>query len=123
MLEGASVRISPSWLPGDVVICDISWDTDDLDTMAVPQGQWNSTLALLGGFGTSIGQWDWYRDTLVLELWVPNPLDPLIRHLIASLDGFTMPARNGDAGSGTLQPNLAPTTATLDFGWEVAAIY
>src|SRR5690348_7731181 len=98
MLEGASVRISPSWLPGDVVISDISWDTDDLNTTAVPQGPWNSQLALLGGFGTSVGQWDWYRDTLTLELWVPNPLIAVGRRLVATLAGFEMPARNGAAG-------------------------
>ena len=120
MLQGATIRIRPSWLPGDLIFFDMSWDTDDLTTMTVPQGPWNGGLALLGGFGTQDGQWDWYRDSSVLELWVPNPVSPFQRHLIANLQGFTLPVPNGYTGTGTLQTGLTPTTTAPDFGWEAA---
>jgi hypothetical protein len=118
MQQGASIRISPSWI-AIVTIVDMSWETNDL-VLPVPQGPWAGELALLAGTGATSGEWDWHKDLSELELWVPHG-DPPHRHLVATLSGFTLPALNGAAGTGNIQPGIAPVAGVLAFDWLVAA--
>lgn len=121
MQQGATIRITPSWIP-TLTFVDISWDTDDVDLSILPQGPYTSDLALLGGFGTRDGQWDWYRDERMLELWVPKPSEPSYRHLVATLNQLDFPIRTGDSGTGFLAPGIAPVKGVPEFSWEAAGL-
>jgi len=121
MLQGASIRITPSWLPVTTII-DIQWDTNNL-VNPVPVGPWAGDFALLAGTGATTGEWEWQKATLELLLWVPRPnVAAAPRKLIAGLQQFVLPAANGMTGTGTLQPGLVPAIQPPPFDWEVKAI-
>ena len=114
MLHGASIKISPQWIPESTIV-DFQWDDDDPST-----GKWWGDLALLGGTGSNEGEWEWDPDTQELELWVPVPGSA--RRLIAVLKPFTVPATTGMTGDGSLAPTLnVPATGPLEFTWETFA--
>ena len=117
MEQGASIRISPSWVSG-VIILDLQWDTNLL-VGPEPRGKWFGDLAFLAGTGRNEGEWQWIVSQSQLELWVPLPQDPTVRRLVATLDSFVLPATGGAAGTGKLQPGLAPATGDLTFDWQV----
>jgi hypothetical protein len=116
MIQGGSIRISPSWAP-IVTIIDIRWDTDDF-LSAAPKGDWWGDLALLAGTGTNEGEWEWDAPSLKLRLWVPNPAEPGFRRLIATLDQFAFPIITGMTGTGKLSVGLVPATEPPPFDWE-----
>jgi len=113
VLHGASLKISPSWLP-ETTIIDIQWDDDALSAPE-PVGKWWGQLAFLGGTGSDEGEWQWDAAVQELELWVPVPGSA--RRLIAARP-FDFPVVTGMAGDGKLQPGLVPTTEAPTFTWE-----
>ncbi len=115
MEQGASIRISPSWI-AETVILDIQWDTDNLSD-PIPIGKWWGDLALFAGTGSNEGEWEWDPSTKALTLWVPQP--GLHRILVAHSDQFDLPAMSGAQGSGRLATGLAPTTEPPTFVWEI----
>jgi hypothetical protein len=116
MLQGASLKISPTWVK-ETTIIDIQWDTDSLGNYT-PTGLWWGELALLAGTGQQNGEWEWMPASLELELWVPVPGNVAHRRLIATLFDFAFPVTTGMSGEGKLQPGLVPTTQAPTFGWE-----
>jgi hypothetical protein len=121
MDSGASIRISPSWVPGTTIV-DIRWDTKAVASDPRPEGPWFGEFALLGGTGEQSGVWEWDRTLLELELCVVLPTNPPVRHIVGTLSDFEMPALNGTAGQGSLTPGIAPVAGLLNFDWKVAAI-
>lgn len=119
MIHGASVKIIPSWVPQTTTI-DIRWDDAALSGPA-PKDNWWGDLALLGGTFSKEGEWEWHAAAKELELWVPVPVVPGFRRLIATLRQFTFPVTTGMTGDGKLQPGLAPVTGDLILTWEAFA--
>jgi len=117
MIQGGSIRISPSWTQ-IVTVIDINWDTNDLLLLA-PVGPWWGDLALLAGTGSNQGEWEWDVPVARLRLWVPIPNSvPGFRTLIATLNQFSFPVVTGMTGTGKLSIQLVPATASPPFDWE-----
>ncbi|MFI1307785.1 hypothetical protein [Streptomyces sioyaensis] len=116
-LHGGQVTVFPSWVAQKTVI-DIRWDDAKLSE-SPPKDKWWGDLALLGRTGSNEGEWEWKAAEQRLGLWVPVPEGgDGYRRLIATLNQFTFPLANGMAGTGSLQPGLAPATGDLTLTWQ-----
>lgn len=116
MVHGGSVRITPSWVPATTTI-DIRWDDAGL-TGARPTDKWWGDLALLAATLTNEGVWEWDKAAQRLELWVPNPADPMIRRFVAVLEGFAFPMAPGSVGSGHLVAGIVPAVGNPPLTWQ-----
>ncbi|GGW96463.1 hypothetical protein GCM10010297_17930 [Streptomyces malachitofuscus] len=118
MIHGGNVKIIPSWVP-QTMILDFSWDDTKLSDPR-PQGPWWGGLAfLVSRAASNEGEWDWEPSAQHLELWVPDADVPGYRHLVATLDQFTLPLTNpASTGPGKLAPGLAPVAGVLSLTWE-----
>src|SRR5690349_20014192 len=116
MDHGASVKIVPSWVPETTTI-DIRW-SDQALTASPDTSTWSGDLAQLAGAGILDGEWEWDPITSNLELWVLVVPGTTQWVLVAVLDEFPMPPVNGATGSGSLGPNLVPTTTLPPLTWE-----
>ncbi|WP_404953569.1 hypothetical protein [Streptomyces sp. 147326] len=118
MLHGGNVKIIPSWVP-QATILDFQWDDTNLSA-SQPTGPWWGELAfLVQRAASNQGEWQWEASARHLELWVPDPDVPGYRHLVATLDQFTLPLSNPPtSGTGKLAAGLAPVTGDLPLTWE-----
>ncbi|MER6198380.1 hypothetical protein ABT234_13565 [Streptomyces sp. NPDC001586] len=118
MIHGGNVKIIPSWVPQTTIV-DLQWDDTTLSDPR-PKGAWWGEIAfLVQRAAGNQGEWEWEPAAGILELWVPDPDVPGYRHLVATLDQFTLPLANpGTAGAGRLAPGLAPVVGDLTLDWQ-----
>jgi hypothetical protein len=113
--QGAAIRITfvDGTPTSEVIPIDIEWDTANLSA-----GKWGGRLALFGGTGSQLGEWDWDPSTELLRLWA-NPVPGGVPILVARLNDFVLPTISGRHGTGRLAEGITPTIQPPAFTWEI----
>ena len=116
MEQGASIRVSPSWLEGTVIILDIQWDTDNLSSPAPSGGSvgripfWQGQVATRAN-GSGIH----YTILDIVGSSTGIPRGSLLRTWMIS----TSLRRAARKARGRLPAGLVPTTHPPAFDWKV----
>ncbi len=117
MRRGGQIDIIPSWTPQTAQI-EIEWEDSGISGPQ-PTDKWFGTMAFIGGAISQEGVWEWDPAAKTLRLWVLVPGGEGHRHLIATLQQFTLPLTSGMTGTGTLAPTLGlPVLGELTLSWR-----